>query len=127
MAIAGSLLGLLVAACMPAYEGDVAGLRVAGVGDSITADALADVERELDAHGFFFSVRAVPGIDLADGRTQLVGPAVATRPTALVVELGINSASDGWDGEDLPHLEGILADVAPIPCVVWVLAVHWCC
>jgi lysophospholipase L1-like esterase len=58
---------------------------------------------------------------MRDARKPLVQAAVATRPDVLVVELGINSARDGWTSGDITDMVRILGDVASVPCVVWVI------
>lgn len=90
------------------------------VGDSITEYATPKVEGVLRT-SYYYSVMGIGGINLKDARTKLVQPAVSTTPEVLVVELGINSARDGWDSGDLVHLEGVLRDVRSVPCVVWVI------
>ena len=102
----------------PTYSGPADGRKVAVVGDSITASAVKPIRESLSEYQL--AVTATAGIALAAGRIQLVQPAVMTRPEVLVIELGINSATVAWDSDDLPNLEGILADVKTIPCVIWV-------
>lgn len=110
---------LCVCACMPQYQGK--GTKVAVVGDSITAHATARVEVELKAGGYAYSVLGTPSINLKDARVPLVQAAVATTPTIMVVELGINSARDGWDSTDLTYLARTMGDMGAVPCVVWVV------
>lgn len=116
-----ALVVVILGACqmVQPYKGKAGGKRVAVVGDSITAYASTQVNAEL-AKDYMRSVNATPGIDLPTARTQLVVPAVATKPDVLVIELGINSAHDGWNSADLTRLERIMADAGAIPCVVWV-------
>lgn len=110
-------IALGATACQPAYSGPE-GRRVAVVGDSITNGSGTAIDAELaDAYRF---VSGIDSIDLAEGRTKLVKPVVGTKPAVLVIELGINSAREVWDSADLPHLEGVLADIKAIPCVIWV-------
>lgn len=118
--IMATLCALTLCACSPIYKGNTSGTKVGVVGDSITAYALPAVEATL-APTYHYSVGATPGIDLKGARTAHVQPMVATHPEVLVVELGINSARDGWTSADLPHLEGVLRDVRTVPCVVWVV------
>lgn len=87
------------------------------VGDSVTAWSAAGVTAAMPGA----VVTATPGIDLADGRSQLVEPAVATRPRVIVVELGVNSAGNGWTATDEAELAATITAVATVPCVVWVL------
>ena len=110
----------ILTACnpMPAYTGTPGRPRVAVVGDSITYYATSDTNEALI--DFRHTVRGIPKIGLTSGRTELVDPAVATRPDILVIELGLNSAMDGWDGSDLPSLDAVLTAADPVPCVVWV-------
>jgi hypothetical protein len=107
-------------ACSPIYKGNTSGTKVGVVGDSITNYATPQVEATL-APTYHYAVGSTPGINLKDARGTWVRPMVGTHPEVLVVELGINSARDGWDSTDLPHLEGVLKDVRTVPCVVWVV------
>lgn len=117
------LVAMTAAACQPPeparpYVGPAGAPRVAVVGDSITNYSSTQVQSAMS--GYRVSINSVPGIDLADGRAQLVKPVMATKPDVLVIELGINSAREVWDSADLVHLEGIMADAASVPCVIWV-------
>lgn len=110
-----ALLGLAAAAlacvaCQPPAPVPV-------VGDSVTAWSAAGVTAAMPAA----VVTATPGIDLADGLVQLVRPAVATHPPVMVVELGVNSAGDGWTPADEADLAAVVAALATVPCVVWPL------
>jgi lysophospholipase L1-like esterase len=113
------LCTMALCACMPQYQGK--GTRVAVIGDSITAHATTRVQAELNAAGYAYSVLGTPSINMRDARKPLVQAAVATRPDVLVVELGINSARDGWTSGDITDMVRILGDVASVPCVVWVI------
>lgn len=118
------VLGLV--ACKPApppepltYRGPKDAVRVAMAGDSIAAVAGKPIASSMATYQVLS--RNVASIDLAKGRKQLIAPMVRTKPDILVIELGINSSSEVWDSRDLPHLDGILADVRSVPCVVWVV------
>jgi hypothetical protein len=100
-------------ACEPA------GAPVTVVGDSITAWSSDAVRASLTRYSVTLS--ATPGINLADGTAQLVLPAVATRPSVLVVELGVNTAGAAWDASAVADLAHTLDSVRSIPCVVWVV------
>lgn len=115
MALNKTLTALLMSAVLLVSAGGCNDTqpKVIITGDSITAWSEAAFPKDQD-------VRATPGIDLKDGRTKHVKPAVADKPDVLVVELGINSAREVWNSDDLPSLEGILADTNSIDCVVWV-------
>ncbi len=106
-----------ITACQPAYTGPE-GPRTAVVGDSITNSATSELGAELAGVRRF--VQGIDSIDLADGRNRLVKPVVSTDPSVVVVELGINSARETWNSADLAELEGALADLKAVPCVVWV-------
>lgn len=105
------------AACQPSYVGS-SGPRVGIAGDSVTAHAKTQVEGAFG--GYRRSVMAVPGIDLADGRADLVAPLASTDPDVMVVELGINSALDGWTSADAREIDLIMRDLEDVPCVVWI-------
>ena len=111
------VLALAASACRPSYTGPM-GPRVAVVGDSITNSSTAKLDTELASKYRFLS--GIDGIDLAQGRTQLVKPVTDTAPSVLVLELGINSARESWDSSDLPDLEAVLGAVKSTPCVIWV-------
>lgn len=106
--------------CLPALTGPTEARRVVVVGDSVVAGAKADLDAALaDTR---HSVGGVAGIDLPGGSTLLVQPAVATDPDVLVVELGINDAHDGWSpAVDEVNLDAVLATVAGVDCVIWLL------
>lgn len=110
-------VALLASACRPTYVGPQ-GPKVAVAGDSITRSSSDELDTELAAKYRFLS--GIDGIDLADGRSQLVEPVAGTTPSVIVLELGINSARESWDSSDLPHLEAVLAAVKATPCVIWV-------
>lgn len=110
------LIPVVLTSCLSFSGGD--GTKVAVVGDSITNYSTPQVEAALADYNF--AVKGIPGIDLKDGRTQLVQPAVAEDPDVLVIELGINSAREVWNSDDLPYLEGVLHDADAIDCVIWV-------
>lgn len=113
------LAALALSACqVPVYNGPASEQRVAVVGDSITDYSAKALDKAFTNQNRW--IKGIPGIDLADGRSQLVKPAVASAPAVLVVELGINSAREEWNSTDLRHLEGILADTDSLPCVIWV-------
>ena len=110
-------VALLASACRPTYTGPV-GPKVAVVGDSITNSSSGELDTELAAKYRFAS--GIDGIDLEEGKAQLVKPVAETTPSVLVIELGINSARESWDSSDLPHLEAVLAAAKATPCVIWV-------
>lgn len=112
------LIPVVLTSCLSFSGGD--GTKVAVVGDSITNYSTPQVEATLAEGDYNFAVTGIPGIDLKDGRTKLVQPAVAEDPDVLVIELGINSAREVWNSADLPYLEGVLADADAIDCVIWV-------
>ena len=115
MAVAATAAG-----CLPGFSGPDGARRVAVVGDSIVAGARSDLEGHLA--DVDHSVGGVSGIDLPAATTLLLGPAVDAEPDVLVVELGINDAHDGWDPEvDEANLDRVLALVAEVPCVIWLL------
>lgn len=111
---------VLGCACQPPYKGPANSARVAVVGDSVTDISTTSLQAKL-SKTWRTSVSGVGGIDLPRGRTELVQPAVATKPDVLVVELGINSASNGWTSNDAHFIDLILKDAAKVPCVVWLL------
>ena len=114
-----ALVAIACSACqVPTYTGPQAQPRIAVVGDSITDYSTTALDRAFAKENRW--IKGIPGIDLADGRTQLVQPAVASKPDVLVIELGINSAREVWNSADLTHLEGILRDTDSIACVIWV-------
>jgi lysophospholipase L1-like esterase len=110
-------VALGVTACQPVYTGPQ-GPRVAVVGDSITNSASDELDVALTSKRRHLN--GIDSIDLADGRTQLIKPVTATDPAVLVIELGINSAREVWNSDDLKHLEAVLADIKTVPCVIWV-------
>jgi lysophospholipase L1-like esterase len=110
-------VALVASACRPTYTGPQ-GPKVAVIGDSITNSSSEELDAELAAKYRFAS--GIDGIDLADGRAKLVNPVAETKPSVLVIELGINSARESWDSSDLPHLEAVLAAAKATPCVIWV-------
>ena len=110
------LIPLALTSCLSFSGGG--STRVAVVGDSITNYSTLQVAAAL--HDYSYSVEGIPGIDLKDGRTRLVKPAVEADPDVLVIELGINSAREVWNSDDLPYLEGVLHDADAIGCVIWV-------
>lgn len=105
------------AACQPIYVGS-SGQKVAVVGDSITDYSEPQIEAALSRDSRY--VEGVPGINLPDGRKQLVQPVVSTDPDVVVVELGINSAREAWVSDDAHQIDLIMRDLADVPCVVWV-------
>jgi hypothetical protein len=112
------LTTLALAACSPVYTGPTSAPKVAMVGDSITLQSAESVQ--VAFYGKRLAIMAENGIDLSAGRTKFIQPAVKSKPAVLVIELGVNSAKDGWTSADLIPLEGIMSDVASVPCVVWV-------
>jgi hypothetical protein len=114
---------ITLAACSPVYTGPTSAPKVAVVGDSITLQSSESVQ--VAFYGKRLAIMAENGIDLSAGRTKFVQPAVKSKPAVLVIELGVNSAKDGWTSADLVPLEGIMSDVASVPCVVWVRTYTW--
>ena len=117
-----SLVGLVtvlaLAAChpTPVYVGS--GPKLATVGDSVTWYSIGPLKAALT--GYSRWVWGITGTDLVQGRTSLVIPAVDTKPQVMVIELGINSVLRTWTPTASTALDGILADVAKVPCVIWV-------
>lgn len=104
------------AACMPTNPTD--GRVTAVVGDSITYMASAQIKAGLGVKNV--TIHSTPGIDLVDGRKNLVSAALKKNPEIVVVELGVNSAREVWDSTDSTAVEAILKDLKSVPCVVWV-------
>lgn len=107
-----------LAACTPtAYTGPAEGRKVAVVGDSITAYAESDLNAVLSP--YTYTVEATPGINLPDGYKTLVTPVAASEPDVVVVELGVNSARDGWTSDHARFIDKTMAALADA-CVVWI-------
>jgi hypothetical protein len=121
-AMAGLVVGLLMGTQPLPLRliSPVAAPKVGIVGDSITASAV-DQLRSAFA-GSRLSISAVSGIGMQPGfGLDLVKTMLASKPDVLVVELGINNVTGQWDLGDFKDMESILAAVASVRDVLWVV------
>jgi lysophospholipase L1-like esterase len=103
-----------ITACKPVPQN--ADVYVAG--DSITYWAEDELTARLTGT---FVVEGIPGINLRDAIDDLVVPAAQADVKTLVLEVGANSAKDGWTTDpDLRDLEAILHAADDVNCVIWV-------